>query len=127
MKTKEELTTIIQEMNDFSNEISELSDEELSFVTGGKAVSALSWLTPLKAKGGNGVVVVTGQNKNMPLRHARVRGTGSINHNDPLYIIDGVQGGSDGMPSPEDIENLNVLKDAASTSIYGNIFLPKNK
>lgn len=51
----------------------------------------------------------------------RVRGGGSITQdNSPLYIIDGVQveNGLTGL-SPQDIESIDVLKDAASTSIYG--------
>ena len=52
----------------------------------------------------------------------RVRGVGSINSsNEPLYIIDGIQieGGLNTV-SPNDIEDITVLKDAASTSIYGS-------
>ncbi|UEG54818.1 TonB-dependent receptor [Mucilaginibacter daejeonensis] len=51
----------------------------------------------------------------------RVRGGGSITQdNSPLYIIDGVQveNGLNSI-SPQDIESIDVLKDAASTSIYG--------
>jgi len=51
----------------------------------------------------------------------RVRGGGSITQdNSPLYIIDGVQieNGLTGL-SPQDIESIDVLKDAASTAIYG--------
>lgn len=50
----------------------------------------------------------------------RVRGVGSINNNDPLYVIDGVptRGGINQI-SPNDIESINILKDAASASIYG--------
>ena len=63
--------------------------------------------------------------------NVRVRGVGSINAgNEPLYIVDGIQvktGGISGQAStntlasinPNDIESLEVLKDAASASIYG--------
>ena len=50
-----------------------------------------------------------------------VRGGGSITqNNDPLYVIDGVQV-ENGLASlsPQDIESIDVLKDAASTAIYG--------
>ena len=50
-----------------------------------------------------------------------VRGGGSITQsNDPLYVIDGVQV-ENGLASlsPQDIESIDVLKDAASTAIYG--------
>ncbi|WP_315814998.1 TonB-dependent receptor plug domain-containing protein [Paraflavitalea speifideaquila] len=50
----------------------------------------------------------------------RIRGIGTINNNDPLYIIDGVPT-KDGINqiSPNDIESISVLKDASAASIYG--------
>jgi len=51
----------------------------------------------------------------------RIRGVGTLNDNDPLYIIDGVPTKS-GMHelNGNDIESIQVLKDAASASIYGS-------
>ena len=51
----------------------------------------------------------------------RIRGVGTLNDNDPLYIIDGVPTKS-GMHelNPNDIESIQILKDAASASIYGS-------
>lgn len=63
--------------------------------------------------------------------NVRIRGVGSINAgSDPLYIVDGVQvanGGLSGQASsnvlasinPNDIETINVLKDASAAAIYG--------
>ncbi len=50
----------------------------------------------------------------------RVRGIGTINNSDPLYIVDGmpIEGGLD-FVNPSDIESIEVLKDAASGAIYG--------
>ncbi|MFH5884673.1 SusC/RagA family TonB-linked outer membrane protein [Halalkalibaculum sp. DA3122] len=51
----------------------------------------------------------------------RVRGVSTLNNNDPLYVIDGVptkQSAFD-ILNPNDIESIQVLKDAASASIYG--------
>lgn len=50
----------------------------------------------------------------------RVRGVGSINNSDPLYIVDGlaISGGIDYL-NPNDIERIEVLKDAASGAVYG--------
>lgn len=50
-----------------------------------------------------------------------VRGTGSFTSVDPLYVIDGIQGDSRlfNTISNQDIETITVLKDAASTAIYG--------
>ena len=51
----------------------------------------------------------------------RIRGVGTLNDNDPLYIIDGVPTKA-GMHelNGNDIESIQVLKDAASASIYGS-------
>lgn len=50
----------------------------------------------------------------------RIRGVGTVNNSDPLYIIDGVPV-SDGIEylNPADIASVEVLKDAASGAIYG--------
>ena len=51
----------------------------------------------------------------------RVRGVASINaSSDPLYVIDGYPSNDDLMLNPEDIESIEVLKDAASAAIYGS-------
>ncbi|KAA0993275.1 SusC/RagA family TonB-linked outer membrane protein [Dyadobacter aurulentus] len=51
----------------------------------------------------------------------RVRGANSVlGNNDPLYVIDGFVGANYNLLNPNDIESLQVLKDAASTSIYGS-------
>ena len=48
-----------------------------------------------------------------------IRGIGTTGNSTPLYVIDGVAGGSlDGI-NPNDIESIDVLKDAASAAIYG--------
>jgi TonB-linked SusC/RagA family outer membrane protein len=47
----------------------------------------------------------------------RIRGTGSITAgSEPVYVVDGVMGGSF---NPNDVETISVLKDAGSTGIYG--------
>lgn len=51
----------------------------------------------------------------------RIRGaSGHTASTDPLYVIDGVPGGDPTAFAPEDIESYNILKDAASTAIYGS-------
>ena len=51
----------------------------------------------------------------------RIRGIGSINNSDPLYIVDGmpIDGGIDYL-NPSDIKSVEVLKDAASGAVYGS-------
>lgn len=51
----------------------------------------------------------------------RVRGVGSINaSSDPLYVVDGFPMDNDVFINPEDIESIDILKDAASAAIYGS-------
>jgi TonB-dependent starch-binding outer membrane protein SusC len=50
----------------------------------------------------------------------RIRGFGSVNNNSPLYVIDGVPTqGTLNQLNPNDIESMQVLKDASAASIYG--------
>lgn len=66
------------------------------------------------------VTTATGQPGNSA--SVRVRGFGSVNaSNAPLYVVDGaIYNGSLGDINPADIESMTVLKDAASTSLYGS-------
>ncbi|MCF0062212.1 TonB-dependent receptor [Dyadobacter chenwenxiniae] len=49
----------------------------------------------------------------------RIRGGTSINaSSDPIYVVDGFVGGA--IPPPEDIESIEILKDASATAIYGS-------
>ena len=49
----------------------------------------------------------------------RIRGVTSLNDNDPLVLVDGVPGILSSI-NPSDIESISVLKDAASSAIYGS-------
>lgn len=51
----------------------------------------------------------------------RIRGFGTINNNSPLYIVDGVPTtGSLNNINPNDVESMQILKDASAASIYGS-------
>lgn len=49
----------------------------------------------------------------------RIRGLGTLNDNSPLVIVDGMEGVLDAV-NPDDIESISILKDAASSAIYGS-------
>ena len=49
----------------------------------------------------------------------RIRGLATVNGGSPLIVIDGISGGSLSDLNPSDIESIEILKDAASQSIYG--------
>ena len=64
------------------------------------------------------VTSASGQPGDSP--RVRIRGIGTINNSDPLYIVDGMPiGGGLDFVNPNDIESIEVLKDAASGAIYG--------
>ncbi len=48
-----------------------------------------------------------------------IRGMGTVGSNTPLYVVDGVPGANIDDLSPNDIESIDILKDAASSAIYG--------
>lgn len=50
----------------------------------------------------------------------RIRGVGSINGAAPIYVVDGVIADDIDFLSPNDIEHIEVLKDASATAIYGS-------
>jgi TonB-linked SusC/RagA family outer membrane protein len=50
----------------------------------------------------------------------RVRGVGTFNDASPLYVVDGVLTDDISYLNPNDIESINVLKDASATAIYGS-------
>ena len=50
----------------------------------------------------------------------RIRGYGTVGNNSPLYVIDGVPTRNQNNLNPNDIESLQVLKDASAASIYGS-------
>ena len=49
----------------------------------------------------------------------RIRGVGTLNNASPLVLIDGIEGTLDAV-NPNDVESISILKDAASSAIYGS-------
>ena len=69
-----------------------------------------------------GIQVVAGSGQPGTSASIRIRGFSSVNaSNSPLYVVDGVIfNGNIASINPNDIASVNVLKDAASTSLYGS-------
>ena len=67
----------------------------------------------------SGVLVTQGSGSPDAGSQVRVRGVGTIHNSDPLYIVDGMPAGSIDFINPNDIERIEVLKDAASGAVYG--------
>ncbi len=100
---------------DLTGSVSSLSDEKLldrpamnvAQAIGGK-VAGVKIIERSGMPGGNAMI--------------RVRGTNSINsNNDPLFVVDGVVGVDNalGILNPNEIQTIDVLKDASATAIYG--------
>jgi TonB-dependent starch-binding outer membrane protein SusC len=81
------------------------------------AITDVGQLLQGKAAGLN--ITVSGD----PTRKSSVilRGSSTLNSSmEPFYVIDGIPGGDISLVSPDDIESIDVLKDASATAIYGN-------
>ena len=50
----------------------------------------------------------------------KIRGYASMSNNNPLYIVDGIPQSDISAISPNDIEKIDILKDASATAIYGS-------
>ncbi len=50
----------------------------------------------------------------------RIRGTGTLNDSSPLFVVDGLMVNDINFINPNDIESMQVLKDASATAIYGS-------
>ncbi|MDB5020491.1 MAG: SusC/RagA family TonB-linked outer membrane protein [Pedobacter sp.] len=84
-----------------------------------KAQPAASAVEALQGKAPGVQIVVDGAPGSTP--QIRVRGVTTINNNDPLYVVDGVPyEGKLSWLNQNDIESMQVLKDASSASIYGS-------
>jgi TonB-linked SusC/RagA family outer membrane protein len=101
-----------QKRSNISGAVSTITAEE---------ISELPILRTEQALQGRTAGVQVTQNSGSPgsALTVRVRGTGTINNSDPLYIVDGIPVDGLDFLNPNDIESINVLKDAASSAIYG--------
>lgn len=94
--------------------IARVSADELSATAPVRVDNALKGLAA-------GVQVTSASGQPGEAARVRVRGIGTINNSDPLYIVDGMpidKGGIDYL-NPNDIQSIEVLKDAASAAVYG--------
>ena len=93
--------------------ISSITADDLKAQSNNRIESVLQGMT-------SGVTVTAPSGAPDAAAQVRVRGVGSINNSEPLYIVDGmaISGGIDYL-NPNDIERIEVLKDAASGAVYG--------
>ncbi|MFU8844463.1 MAG: SusC/RagA family TonB-linked outer membrane protein [Bacteroidales bacterium] len=121
MKTEvselEELVVIgygVQKKSDRTGAISHVTSEELN------RSSLTDPIQGLQGKAAGVLISKKGGDPNAGFA-VRIRGSAGYDSNtQPLFVIDGVPNADPTAISPEDIESFNVLKDAASTAIYGS-------
>lgn len=98
---------------DLTGSVSSITGEELAKIPVATVTQAMQGMLP-------GVNVMSQDGRPGATTSIRVRGGGSITQsNEPLYIVDGVQMSNlDDIPA-DNVKSIDVLKDAASTAIYG--------
>jgi TonB-linked SusC/RagA family outer membrane protein len=103
----------VQQKKTVTGAVATVGDKELLAVPSGDAAALL--------QGRLAGITVTSNNSPGGEASVRIRGVGSINNNNPLYIIDGVPT-TTGLThiNPNDIESMTALKDASSSAIYGS-------
>ncbi|MBN1599654.1 MAG: TonB-dependent receptor [Bacteroidales bacterium] len=92
--------------------IAKVSSEELSKATATRFEQALQGKT-------SGVYIAQNSGEPGGGLTIKVRGNASNEKNEPIYLVDGVRTGGLEYLNPNDIESVEVLKDAASSAIYG--------
>ncbi|WP_299666504.1 TonB-dependent receptor [uncultured Polaribacter sp.] len=100
--------------SDLTGAVSSISGDDLLKVASNRPVEAIQGRV-------SGVSITKTSGRPGAGMKVRIRGVGSTNNSDPLYVVDGVPIGNDiEFLAPEDIQSIEILKDASSTAIYGN-------
>lgn len=88
----------------------------------GKAIAERGTVSPLQAVQGQlaGVDVSAGSGRTGASFNVQIRGQNSLAGGQPLFVVDGVIVSDINFLNPQDIAKMDVLKDAASTAIYGS-------
>ncbi len=103
----------VQRKSDLTGSISSVSGEELASQSEGNIAALLQGraagvqVTSTSGAPGTGVSI-------------RIRGTGTVGDPSPLYVVDGILTNDISTINPNDIANIEVLKDASATAIYGS-------
>ena len=100
-----------QQKKDITGSVSVINAEELSAMPQGNVTQQM--------QGRVAGVTVTQDSRPGQAAKVRIRGMGSFQNNDPLYVVDGVPTTDINTLNPADVESLTVLKDAGAASIYG--------
>ena len=102
----------VQKKVNLTGAVASVSTQELEGKPIANVLEGLQGTTP-------GLVIQQGSSTPGGVPTMNIRGFNTMNDNNPLVIIDGIEG-SLGNLNPADIEQISVLKDASSTAIYGS-------
>ncbi len=103
-----------QKKANLSGSVSQITGKSLSDRPINNVTSGLQGLMPgITVTGTNGAPGMDGGD-------IRVRGVGTLNNASPYILVDGIETSNINSLDPQDIENISVLKDAASAAIYGS-------
>lgn len=129
VKDSRSLTVLLEEQSEFLDEVVVIGYgvQRKSDITGsissvsGKDINNVPVSSALQALQGKAAGVNIIQNTGAPGGSStiKIRGTGTINDADPLYVVDGFIVDGINHIAPGDIENVEILKDAASSAVYG--------
>lgn len=103
----------VQKKSDLTGAVSKVNGEDIARVVTSNVEQALQgkvsgvYVAPTSGTPGAGATI-------------RIRGTGTLNNASPLYVIDGMITYDASLVSPEDVESIEVLKDASAAAIYGS-------
>lgn len=89
---------------------------------GGEAIAERGTVNPMQAVQGQvaGVDISAGSGRAGAGFDIQIRGQNSLAGGDPLYVVDGVIVNDINFLNPQDIESIDILKDASSTAVYGS-------
>lgn len=114
-KTLEEVVVIgygVVKKSDLTSSISTVKGEQITEVTTGNPMDALQGKV-------NGVQIMSGGGPGSTPK-VLIRGVTTVNGSDPLYVVDGMPVGNNiNFLNSNDIESMEVLKDASAAAIYG--------
>lgn len=99
--------------SDLTGAVSSVKTEDLKTMATAGIVGALQGRVA-------GVNIVSSSGEPGEGFQVRIRGVGTINNSDPLYVVDGFPGANMSYLQPGDIESMEILKDASATAIYGS-------
>lgn len=101
-----------QRKSDLTGSVATVKSDELKKIASANVTQALQGKV-------SGVQVTSGSGRPGDAPVIRIRGTGTLNNASPIYVVDGLILDNIDFLNPNDIERMEVLKDASSAAIYG--------